>query len=198
MFEAVRPSKGIYVNAIGIEDPSDSTKVSEFINYVNKIRGTDYELITNGLEAPTICKKSEDYANYAFPFHFADAVLIYDFNMEFRSFPDPDEVDASYIIKPMNKVPETSSQPSATPYNKVIHGQLRADFSDPESVKDLMNNYSSVNTMLFSTNQNGETQTISIAKDSVVVVTYQNNHYVRTNHYDSDGICVAEMYDSES
>lgn len=198
MFEAVRPSEGRYVHAIGIKDPSDYTKVSEFIDYVNKVRGTDYELITNGLGALTICKKSEDYANYAFPFPKDAAVLIYDFSMEFRAFLDLDEIDASYITIPMNKVPETPSQSSATPYNKVIHRQLRADFSDPESVKDLMNNYSSVNTMLFSTNQNGETQTISIAKDSVVVVTYQNNHYVRTNHYDSDGICVAEMYDSES
>ena len=197
MFKAVRPGNGILINAIGIEDSSDCTKVSDLIDHVNKVRGTDYELIINGLGAPAICKKSEDYANYEFPLHFTKgAILIYDFIKEFRSFADFNEVEKNNYRIVLDE-PGAQSQ-SSTPYNKVIHQQLiRIDFSDPKSVKDLMNNYSSVNTMLFGTNQNGETQTISIAKDSVVVVTYQDNHYVRTNHYDSNGICVAEMYDSE-
>lgn len=191
MFRAVRRSNGMHIDAIGVLNSNYLNPVSDLLKLINNVYGTDYKITSS------ISGSHEIYeGSFLYPLDENKPILVYDFQMKFRSFKDLDEIEKYYDVTLDHKSEEDSSQ-RQSPHNKVIHQQLRVDFSDPKSVKDLMNNYSSVNTMLFGTNQDGETQTISIAKDSVVVVTYQNNHYVRTNHYDSNGICVAEMYDSE-
>ena len=59
--------------------------------------------------------------------------------------------------------------------------------SDIKGMRNLMKTYGNSNTMLPGHNSLGETVTISIFEDKIVVITYQHNKWIRKNIYHYDG-----------
>ena len=72
---------------------------------------------------------------------------------------------------------------------------ISLDFSNPAILKAAMEKYGDRKDMLFGENTNGEKQDISIAYDSIILTTYQNNGYIRKNEYNADGLSVCETYE---
>ena len=58
---------------------------------------------------------------------------------------------------------------------------------DFASMKKLMENHKEYPTMLIGRNENGETTELHILSDHILLVTYQNNHWIRKNYYWEDG-----------
>ena len=61
------------------------------------------------------------------------------------------------------------------------------DFQDLDAMRKVMDEYHTTETMLFGENTEGELTTTSIFKDRIVLVTYQNNHWVREATLHRDG-----------
>lgn len=74
---------------------------------------------------------------------------------------------------------------------------LTKNFDDIENRRTLMREFGDYPEMLFGKNQNGEDTSISINPDNIVIVTYQNNGYIRKNFYDAGGYMTGELYESE-
>ena len=65
---------------------------------------------------------------------------------------------------------------------------------DWEGMIKLMENHKEHAELLIGTNDNGETITLYITHDNILLVTYQNNHWIRHNYYWMDGT-TEEIYD---
>ena len=74
---------------------------------------------------------------------------------------------------------------------------IHIDFSDPASLRAAMDKYHTTATMLPGVNTNGEHTTVSIFADRIVLVTYQNNGWVRKNFFDENGYPAGEMFDGK-
>lgn len=75
--------------------------------------------------------------------------------------------------------------------------ELTKNFDDIENRRTLMREYGDFPDMLFGKNQDGDDTAISINPDSIVLVTYQKNGYIRKNFYDDGGYMTGELYESE-
>ena len=75
-----------------------------------------------------------------------------------------------------------------------IPNELSARFGEIEVRKQIMAEYGDSDTAFLGENADGETVEMSVYKDKIIVKTYQNNGWVRVDHYDSDGYYEAEMY----
>lgn len=73
---------------------------------------------------------------------------------------------------------------------------IKIDFQDLPAMRKVMDEYHTTETMLFGENTEGEMTTTSIFEDKIVVVTYQNNHWVRKNTLYRDG-SMDEMFDGK-
>lgn len=73
---------------------------------------------------------------------------------------------------------------------------IKIDFYDVPAMVKIMDNYHSTKIMLFGKNDDGEMTTTSIFKDKIVVVTYQNNHWVRINTLYRDS-SIEETFDGK-
>lgn len=78
-----------------------------------------------------------------------------------------------------------------------IPNELSARFGEIEVRKQIMAEYGDSDTAFLGENADGETVEISVYKDKIIVKTYQNNGWVRVDHYNSDGCYEAEMYEGK-
>lgn len=78
-----------------------------------------------------------------------------------------------------------------------IPNELSARFGEIEVRKQIMAEYGDSDTAFLGENADGETVEMSVYKDKIIVKTYQNNGWVRVDHYDSDGCYEAEMYEGK-
>ena len=62
-----------------------------------------------------------------------------------------------------------------------------SDVYDLSKRVKIMKEHGNSKEMFFGTNENGETFTVSIWPDKIVVSTYQNNNWTRINTYHADG-----------
>ncbi len=68
------------------------------------------------------------------------------------------------------------------------------DPSDYKAMLDLMDEKGDSDTLFLGSNENMEDTTISISRDKIVYVTFQNNGWVRKNVYWRDGT-TEEIFD---
>jgi hypothetical protein len=80
---------------------------------------------------------------------------------------------------------------------KSIPNELTTRFDEVEVRKQLMEEYGDSDTDFIGENEDGEMVRMSIYYDKIIVTTYQNNHWIRKDYYDSDGEYEAEMYDGK-
>lgn len=78
-----------------------------------------------------------------------------------------------------------------------IPNELSKRFGEIEVRKQLMREYGNSTCDFMGENEDGELVTMAIYTDKIIVTTYQNNHWVRKDYYDSDGEYEAEMYDGK-
>ena len=78
-----------------------------------------------------------------------------------------------------------------------IPNELTERFGEIEIRKQLMREYGNSNMPFIGKNEDGETISMSIYTDKILVKTYQKNHWVRIDIYDSDGHYEAETYDGK-
>lgn len=78
-----------------------------------------------------------------------------------------------------------------------ISNELSARFGEIEVRKQIMAEYGDSDAAFLGENADGETVEMSVYKDKIIVKTYQNNGWVRVDHYDSDGCYEAEMYEGK-
>lgn len=71
-----------------------------------------------------------------------------------------------------------------------------ACFADPDCKVRLMRKYGHCAPFI-GHNAEGEKVILSIAPDSIILETYQNNGWIRKNYYDSCGLPDGEMYDGK-
>lgn len=76
-----------------------------------------------------------------------------------------------------------------------IPNELAQNFDDIEVRRKMMELYGDSKTMYSGVNEDGEDVLVSIAKDSIVVVTNQKNGWVRKNFYDAEGYAEGETFD---
>ena len=73
--------------------------------------------------------------------------------------------------------------------------ELAADFDDLFSRRKLISVLKDVDTALVGENENGETVVISSSESGgMMLLTYQNNGWTRTNYYDECGYLEGEMF----
>lgn len=69
------------------------------------------------------------------------------------------------------------------------------DGNDPNLLRSLIAKYGDSENLLSGQNEEGEFVTYSIDRENGIVTnTYQNNGWVRTNYYDTDGLPTGETY----
>lgn len=73
---------------------------------------------------------------------------------------------------------------------------IAIDFADLEAMREVMEKHHTTKTMLFGENMDGEKTNASIFKDRIILVTYQNNHWVRKNILHWDGT-IEELFDGK-
>lgn len=78
-----------------------------------------------------------------------------------------------------------------------IPNELSARFGEIEIRRQLMKEYGNSFADFIGENEDGEMVMMAIYTDKIIVTTYQNNHWVRKDYYDSDGNYEAEMYDGK-
>lgn len=61
------------------------------------------------------------------------------------------------------------------------------NFKDPEYMKNLRNTYGYTDKPFYGVNEDDEPIEVHISYSQVVVITYQNNHWIRYNVYLEDG-----------
>lgn len=79
---------------------------------------------------------------------------------------------------------------------KDIITSIEIDFTDHDAMCEVMDEYHTTRTMLLGKNEDGEMITASIFEDYIVLVTYQDNHWVRKNIYHRDGT-IEELFDGK-
>ena len=72
---------------------------------------------------------------------------------------------------------------------------LASEFENPEIRRRMMAEFGESKTAYSGVNADGETVLLSIASDSIIVQTHQNNGWVRVNEYDESGYLIGESYD---
>ena len=78
---------------------------------------------------------------------------------------------------------------------KTIPNELTSRFNEVEIRRQLMEIYGDSKTSYCGKNEDGEMVLVAIYKDKIIVETYQTNHWIRKDYYDSNGLYEAEMYD---
>lgn len=78
-----------------------------------------------------------------------------------------------------------------------IPNELSERFGEIEIRRQLMKEYGDSASDFVGKNEDGELVTMAIYHDKIIVTTYQNNHWVRKDYYDSEGFYEAEMYDGK-
>ena len=73
--------------------------------------------------------------------------------------------------------------------------QIEFDSTKPALLRQLMKEHGDSKFPFFGTNSEGETIKISIAPDSIVLETYQNNGWIRKNYFDELGYPAGETFD---
>ena len=76
-------------------------------------------------------------------------------------------------------------------------GQITIDFGDLDSIRDAMDNYHHLETMIFGKTQDDELICISIYEDKILTETYQDNGWTRIATYHRDG-SVEESFRKET
>ena len=76
-----------------------------------------------------------------------------------------------------------------------IPNELSARFGEIEVRRQLMREYGNSTADFIGKNEDGEMVMMAIYTDKIIVTTYQNNHWIRKDYYDSEGFYEAEMYD---
>ena len=71
--------------------------------------------------------------------------------------------------------------------NRNTISEIVFDPTDFTSMENLMRNHEKYSTMLMGNNGDGETTELHILSDHILLVTYQNNHWIRKNYYWADG-----------
>ena len=74
--------------------------------------------------------------------------------------------------------------------------EITIDFADLDNMREVMEKYHDTETMLVGENTDGEMTLTSIFEDYIVLVTYQNNYWVRKNIFHWDGT-VEELFDGK-
>ena len=70
------------------------------------------------------------------------------------------------------------------------------DGADSKLCRELIQTYGDSDTMFMGNNSEGEMITISIDRESgIIVTTYQRNGWVRKNYYDTDGLPNGETFE---
>lgn len=64
---------------------------------------------------------------------------------------------------------------------------LYFDSRDLEGMRKIMDDYHSYEYPFIGKNQDGEDTTLAVFKDTIVLLTYQSNRWVRKNYYYRDG-----------
>ena len=77
---------------------------------------------------------------------------------------------------------------------KTMPEQDLALFNTVEGRCKLMQKYGDSQTAYTGHNVEGEMVMVSISHESIVVQTYQSNHWIREDWYDKDGFYEAETY----
>ena len=72
---------------------------------------------------------------------------------------------------------------------------IHFDGNNPDLLKSLMKSYGKSESAFIGTNENGETVSISIYPDKIILETYQNNGWSRKNYYDENGYPNGETYE---
>ena len=78
-----------------------------------------------------------------------------------------------------------------------IPNELSARFGEIEVRRQLMREYGNSTADFIGKNEDGEMVMMAIYTDKIIVTTYQNNHWIRKDYYDSEGFYEAEMYDGK-
>lgn len=73
---------------------------------------------------------------------------------------------------------------------------ITIDFSNLDSICEAMDKYHATKASLLGKNDAGEMVLTSIYEDQIVLMTYQDNHWIRKNVYHRDGT-VEEMFDGK-
>lgn len=71
------------------------------------------------------------------------------------------------------------------------------DSADPALLRDIMRKHGDSDSMFFGRNVDGEDVTISIAHDSIALVTMQENGWVRKNYFNADGYPDGETFEGK-
>jgi len=66
---------------------------------------------------------------------------------------------------------------------------------DSGKLVECMAEYGDTDTPFVGKNADGETVMVHVAKDNIIVETYQSNGWVRKNYYNAKGIAEGESFD---
>jgi len=68
------------------------------------------------------------------------------------------------------------------------------DYNDLDHLIEIMDTYHDSSEPFYGNNTQGEDIQLSIFQNLIVLVTYQDNHWIRKNYYHRDGT-IEEMFD---
>ncbi len=78
---------------------------------------------------------------------------------------------------------------------KHIPNELTQNFSDINTRRKMMELYGDSQGAYGGVNEEGEDVLVSIARDSIVISTFQKNGWLRKNFYDENGFSAGETFD---
>lgn len=78
---------------------------------------------------------------------------------------------------------------------KIDNDEIQFDSNNPQLLRTLMKEYGSSRFPFYGKNDEGEDIEIHISKDSIIYKTYQNNRWLRVNHFDSEGYPAGETFE---
>ena len=78
---------------------------------------------------------------------------------------------------------------------KTIPNELSQNFGDIKVRRKLMELYGDSQTAYGGVNEEGEDVLVSIARDGIVVSTFQKNGWLRKNYYDENGSSEGETFE---
>ena len=84
---------------------------------------------------------------------------------------------------------------NTTNTTKTIPNELSQNFGDIKTRRKLMELYGNSETAYGGVNEEGEDVLVSIARDGIVVSTFQKNGWLRKNYYDENGYADGETFD---
>lgn len=79
--------------------------------------------------------------------------------------------------------------------SKEIPNELSSCFNTPAGRRELMRQHGNTSSIFSGLTEDGESVCVSIAPNSIVVNTFQDNGWVRVNYYDSEGFPCGETFD---